>query len=231
MLSHLSLSVCLITISVQPPTPEAGQPYSPAPAPTPAFGPGPGQAPPAAYGNLGNGSFGPAQAMGGQQGSYCPQCEHRHRYHKPTPFHDWMCPSCNLTQRYPYYPTDHGHYYFRPYHMQRVIEQQAIAVGWGEDPRNPHGQLVFERVYDQIRADQAAKAEPLPVPMPVPPPPMEETGPVPPVTPKAVPPKPVPENDPMLPKPPPAANPPAPNNEEPKNEQSSYLLPINTLRR
>jgi hypothetical protein len=53
--------------------------------------------------------------------------------------------------------------------MQRVIDQQTIAVTWDEDPRNPYGQLVFERVYDQIRAEQAAKAEPLLAPVSAPP--------------------------------------------------------------
>lgn len=200
MLSHLSLSVCLLTISVQPP---AVQPVPPVPVPGPAIAGPEGGPPPAAFGNLAGG-FGPANGMGPYQGTNCPQCEHRHN-HKPTPFHDWACPSCNLTQRYPYYPTDHGHYYFRPYHMQRVIEQQAVAVNWGEDPRNPHGQLVFERVYNQIRAEQAAKAEPLPAPAVNPMAQPDEMPPAVPMAPVPMPPKAIPEVDPMLPKPAPAA--------------------------
>jgi hypothetical protein len=77
-----------------------------------------------------------------------------------------------MSQRYPYWPQYHGNYYFRPYHMQRVIEQRQIATSWGEDPRNPYGNLVFDRIYEQMQADEAANAEALPQPpvTPVPPP-------------------------------------------------------------
>lgn len=224
MLSHLSLSVCLMTVSVQPPMPEVGSGIVQSPAPVAASAQyGTGNYSTGNYGaGYGSGGFAPPHAGGTSQGDYCAQCGHRH--HKHSPFHDWTCPPCNLSQRYPYYPTDHGNYYFRPYHMQRVVEHQSLAVSWGEDPRNPHGQLVFERVYDQIRAEQAAKSEALPMPMPMSP---EVNPPEVPKVPLPTPPKAEPQADPMLPKPVPD-----PSNEEPqKNQQSSTRRPVNVLRR
>jgi ribosomal protein L37AE/L43A len=169
MLGHLSLSICLMSVSAQPPA--AGADVVPV-APAGMSGQAAYGAPQGgAYGGTyvgGTGSFAPAAGHESMAAECCPHCGQRH-HHKGTPLHDWLCPPCNLTQRYPYYPKDHGHYYFRPYHMQRVQEQQAIAVTWGEDPRNPYGQLVFERVYDQIRAEQAAKAEQVAPPLPAPP--------------------------------------------------------------
>lgn len=94
------------------------------------------------------------------EGANCQECGHHGRYKGPVG--DWLCPRCDMSQRFPYYPTNHGHYYFRPYHMQRVREQQGQAISWGEDARNPYGQLVFDRVYEQLRREQAQDAETLP---------------------------------------------------------------------
>jgi hypothetical protein len=106
------------------------------------------------------------------QGTYCEHCGHYHRMY-PRPLCDFLCSPCSMTQRYPYYPKDHGHYYFRPYHMYRVELQRELAATWGEDPRNPYAHSVFDRVYEQLRAEQPEilppGAEPVPegaAPMP-----------------------------------------------------------------
>lgn len=86
------------------------------------------------------------------EGCSCQHCGNHGCYKGP--LGDWLCPRCDMSQRVPYYPTNHGHYYFRPYHMQRVLEQQGQAVSWGEDARNPYGHLVFDRVYEELRREQ-----------------------------------------------------------------------------
>jgi hypothetical protein len=49
-----------------------------------------------------------------------------------------------------YYPEAHGYYYFRPYNYVHVAQQQAIAVGWGADPRNPYSNEMFQGIYRQL---------------------------------------------------------------------------------
>jgi hypothetical protein len=93
-----------------------------------------------------------------------------------------------MTQRYPYYPKDHGHYYFRPYHMYRVVLQRELAASWGEDPRNPYAHSVFDRVYEQLRAEQPEELPPGAAP-----PPAAPTLPAPPIPSPPVPAPPVPD--------------------------------------
>lgn len=61
---------------------------------------------------------------------------------------------CQMHQHYPYYPAMHGYYYFRPYHPRHVREQQGVASLWGEDPRVPYANTVFQRVYAQYREER-----------------------------------------------------------------------------
>jgi hypothetical protein len=146
----------------------------------------------------------------------CPHCGHRHGG-IPTPIGDWVCPRCDMTQRYPYWPQWHGNYYFRPYHMQRVVEQREIATYWGEDPRNPYGHLVFDRVYEQLRADEAKSAEQLPPSEGTPvSPPLPSTNPG---TSNGVTPKPLPKKN-SLP------DVPMPLNPEPNNDRQGSQQPL-----
>lgn len=156
MLNSLTISLCLAAIAAEPGPPASL--LAPEPPPAQAVSQG-----------YGAGGFQAADGMPNHgigneiPGEVCAHCGHRHSG-LPSPFHDWVCPRCNMSQRFPYWPQYHGNYYFRPYHMQRVIEQRQIATSWGEDPRNPYGNLVFDRVYEQMRADEAAQAEALPDP-------------------------------------------------------------------
>jgi hypothetical protein len=43
----------------------------------------------------------------------------------------------------------HGSYYFRPYNVCTIPLQQAIAQGWGDDPRMPYASKLFESIYRQ----------------------------------------------------------------------------------
>jgi hypothetical protein len=61
---------------------------------------------------------------------------------------------CQMHQHYPYYPAMHGYYYFRPYHPRHVREQQGVAALWGEDPRVPYANAVFQRVYAQYQEER-----------------------------------------------------------------------------
>jgi hypothetical protein len=78
---------------------------------------------------------------------------------------------CELPQHYAYYPAMHGHYYHHPYNASQLPEQQVMAAQWGEDPRNPYGNELFQHVYADYLAEQAAR-EPVDI---VPDPPVETT--------------------------------------------------------
>jgi len=64
-----------------------------------------------------------------------------------------------MSQRLEYWPAEHGYYYFRPYNMVHVKDQREIARSWGEDPRNPYDHKVFDRVYEALKAERAARGE------------------------------------------------------------------------
>jgi hypothetical protein len=116
---------------------------------------------------------------------HCAHCPHGGRDGRPC--HDWCKSPCDMSLRFQYWPKDHGYYYFRPYHMVHVAIQRDLAASWGEDPRNPYDHKVFNRVYEALRAEEAAKAEVLP--------PAQEMQPeVPPIPPPPVPMPPSPKN-------------------------------------
>lgn len=60
------------------------------------------------------------------------------------------CPPGNLHQHIPYiaYPKDY--YYFRPYNYFQIPDQQQEVMAYGDDPRDPYTNRVFERVYSQF---------------------------------------------------------------------------------
>jgi hypothetical protein len=61
---------------------------------------------------------------------------------------------CNMPQHHFYYPAMHGYYYFRPYHHSHISLHQHRVAGWGGNPKNPYANEVFQRVYEEYRADQ-----------------------------------------------------------------------------
>jgi len=67
-----------------------------------------------------------------------------------------------MFQHYPYYPSMHGYYYFRPYHQSHLARQQAFVMRFGGDPRHPYANEVFGQVYAAYRADGGASAPPAP---------------------------------------------------------------------
>jgi hypothetical protein len=160
MLSTLTLSACLLLAAppMEPTPAQAGGIPQPLPDESQAFAPyqaGPGSE------MMGPGLPPEAMGMHDEMGGYsCPHCYHRGPY--GTPHKDWCISPCNMYQHYPYWPKDHGYYYFRPYHMMHVVQQRELAASWGEDPRNPYAHKVFDRVYEALRADEAAGAEVLP---------------------------------------------------------------------
>lgn len=68
--------------------------------------------------------------------------------------------TCDMGQRYPYFPPMHGYYYFRPYHHSHVRNHQAIVQAWGEDPANPYANRIFQTVYEQVKAESPAPPAP-----------------------------------------------------------------------
>ena len=58
--------------------------------------------------------------------------------------------TCNMYPHYPYYPANHGYYYFRPYNYSHVAVQKEIALTLGEDPAAPYGHTAFDRLYADL---------------------------------------------------------------------------------
>jgi hypothetical protein len=61
----------------------------------------------------------------------------------------------DMYQHYPYYPADHGYYYFRPYNYFKVAEQQHLAERWGADPRWPYDTDALVRLYEDAPVEES----------------------------------------------------------------------------
>jgi hypothetical protein len=61
----------------------------------------------------------------------------------------WIKPSERLPH-FAYAPPVPGTYYFRPYSVIQLREQQAMAAVWGIDPRTPYSNDIFQRVYSEM---------------------------------------------------------------------------------
>jgi hypothetical protein len=80
---------------------------------------------------------------------------------------------CEEIQHYDYYPAMHGSYYFLPYNAIKVPCQQAFGARFGDDPRIPYSNGVFQMVYAAYWARHPASASGLPAttrPEEIPPP-------------------------------------------------------------
>lgn len=69
---------------------------------------------------------------------------------------------------YPYvpcYPAT-GYYYFHPYHPMHIVQHQAFVASYGEDPRMPYANTLFERLHASVpTAPPALKPPAVPVPI------------------------------------------------------------------
>jgi len=155
MISALTLSVCFLAAPPQVnPTPAAPQPVPEAFAGSDTTQMLPGSPDTSWHAHA------PLDGTSAPMPYSCPHCWHRGPDGRPHV--DWFISPCNMYQHYPYWPKDHGYYYFRPYNMVHVAIQRDLAASWGEDPRNPYDHKVFDRVYQAMNAEEAAKAETLP---------------------------------------------------------------------
>ena len=59
---------------------------------------------------------------------------------------------CNMVPHAAYFPELHGYYYFRPYHFSHIRLHQEFVSSFGEDPRAPYANTVFQQVYRQLQA-------------------------------------------------------------------------------
>ncbi len=57
---------------------------------------------------------------------------------------------CNMVPHSAYFPELHGYYYFRPYHYSHIRQHQEFVSSFGEDPRAPYANTVFQQVYKQL---------------------------------------------------------------------------------
>lgn len=72
----------------------------------------------------------------------------------------WHAPG-NMAPRYPYEAYPQTYYYFRPYNMLHIPQQQEIARGWVDDPGLPYSNGVFAKVYAEYEADLINTPEPI----------------------------------------------------------------------
>jgi hypothetical protein len=71
---------------------------------------------------------------------------------------DWWIPPTNMLPHLAYPPAVHGNYYFRPYSVSNLQHQQAQALQWGVDPRQPYSSELFRKVYAEMAKKAAARA-------------------------------------------------------------------------
>ncbi len=60
----------------------------------------------------------------------------------------------DMPQHIPYFPNAHGYYYFHPYNVIHVNQQQEMVTRWGLDARNPMDNRFLERIYQEQEAAQ-----------------------------------------------------------------------------
>ncbi len=75
--------------------------------------------------------------------SWCPWCHSDNgECEEPCCFDRHLLTYCigpgDLYPHYPYYPIQHGYYYFRPYNHMHVEEASALAAQMGGDPKAPY---------------------------------------------------------------------------------------------
>lgn len=70
----------------------------------------------------------------------------------------WHAPG-NMVPHIPYEALPKTYYYFRPYQMFMIPDQQAQAAGWVENPALPYSNNVFEKVYAELESELNPQGE------------------------------------------------------------------------
>ena len=79
----------------------------------------------------------------------------------------WHAPG-NMLPHIPYTAYPKTYYYFRPYNMLHIPQQQERALAWVENPALPYSNKVFDRVYAELEPvlnaprEEVAPGQPLP---------------------------------------------------------------------
>jgi hypothetical protein len=61
---------------------------------------------------------------------------------------------------FPYYPQDHGYYYFRPYNYVHVNAHIGQVMAFGGDPQNPYSVSIFDSIYEAYYQQNPRVIEP-----------------------------------------------------------------------
>jgi hypothetical protein len=139
----------------------------------------------------------------------CASCNNRHHTCGPQDFRcHFLFSPCDMSQHMPFWNKERGYYYFRPYHVVHVLQQQEKTASWGGNVHNPYDNRFLDKIHEEWSADfqlrqKAEKVENLPqVPG------LKPTPPVEPQTPEkeSIEPQPT-EPQPLLPDPAPSVNP------------------------
>jgi hypothetical protein len=73
----------------------------------------------------------------------------------------------DMPQHIAYFPNAHGYYYFHPYNVIHINQQQEMVTRWGLDARNPMDNRFLERIYQEQEAAQLQDGGNQVIPQPV----------------------------------------------------------------
>jgi hypothetical protein len=144
MFMHITLAAGLLAIAADP----ASTTYSPRTLP-PAFA----QAQQVGVDHVhGTSYFHGEGHTAGQPG--CSSCGGRHDCCGPYSFRcHFLFSPCDMSLHMPYWNRERGYYYFRPYHVVHVLQQQEKTASWGGNVQNPYDNRFLDKIHDEWEAD------------------------------------------------------------------------------
>ena len=144
MLTEITLAVGMLAIAADP----AGTAYTPRTLPS-AYQQAQyaGEYHPGAQNYIAGEEFGTGE-------SGCASCNNRHHTCGPQDFRgDLLFSPCNMSQHMPFWNKERGYYYFRPYHVAQVLQQQEMAVRWGQSAHDPYDNRFLDKNNHEWSAD------------------------------------------------------------------------------
>lgn len=73
----------------------------------------------------------------------------------------WHASKHNFTPHIPYRALPADNYYFRPYNYTDIPEHQGEVVIYGEDPRLPYANRVFDDIYEGLEEQDVEEVKPV----------------------------------------------------------------------
>jgi hypothetical protein len=94
------------------------------------------------------------EEFGGTSEGGCAGCTNWHHTCGPQNFRcHFLFSPCNMSQHMPFWNKERGYYYFRPYHVVHVLQQQEMAASWGGNPKDPYDNRFLDKIHEEWAAD------------------------------------------------------------------------------